>query len=26
VLSSSWGWGLLLGLSWAVITRIRELL
>lgn len=26
VLSSSWGWGLLLGLGWAVITRIRELL
>ena len=26
ILSSSWGWGLLLGLSWAVITRIRELL
>ncbi|WP_398330716.1 rhomboid family intramembrane serine protease [Vulcanococcus sp.] len=26
VLSSSWGWGLLLGLTWAVITRIRELL
>jgi len=23
---SSWGWGLLLGLLWAVVTRIRELL
>ena len=26
ILSSSWGWGLLLGLGWAVVTRIRELL
>jgi|Laugresu1bdmlbsd_1035121.scaffolds.fasta_scaffold14916_2 membrane associated rhomboid family serine protease len=26
LLSSSWGWGLLLGLGWALITRIRELL
>jgi hypothetical protein len=26
LLSSSWGWGLLLGLSWAVITRLQELL
>ena len=26
LLCSSWGWGLLLGLLWAVVTRIRELL
>ena len=26
LLSSCWGWGLLLGLSWAVITRLKELL
>ena len=26
LLSSCWGWGLLLGLGWALITRIRELL
>ena len=26
LLSSSWGWGLLLGLFWAVITRVKELL
>ena len=26
LLSSSWGWGLLLGLLWAVITRVKELL
>jgi len=26
LLSSSWGWGLILGLGWAVVTRIRELL
>ena len=26
LLSSSWGWGLILGLSWALITRVRELL
>lgn len=26
LLSSSWGWGLLLGLGWAVITRLQELL
>jgi membrane associated rhomboid family serine protease len=26
LLSSSWGWGLILGLSWAVISRVRELL
>lgn len=26
LLCSSWGWGLLSGLSWALITRIRELL
>jgi len=26
LLSSCWGWGLLLGLGWALITRIKELL
>lgn len=26
LLSSSWGWGLILGLVWALITRVRELL
>jgi membrane associated rhomboid family serine protease len=26
LLSSSWCWGLLLGLSWALITRLKELL
>jgi len=26
LMCSSWGWGLLLGLLWAVVTRIRELL
>lgn len=26
LLSSSWGWGLILGLSWALISRVRELL
>ena len=26
LLSSCWGWGLLLGLSWALITRLKELL
>ena len=26
LLCSSWGWGLLLGLLWAVITRVKELL
>ena len=26
LLCSSWGWGLLLGLLWAVITRVKELM
>ncbi|MFM7651777.1 MAG: rhomboid family intramembrane serine protease [Vulcanococcus sp.] len=26
LLSSSWGWGLILGLGWALVSRVRELL
>ena len=26
LLSSSWGWGLILGLGWAMVSRVRELL
>jgi len=26
LLSSSWGWGLILGLAWALVSRVRELL
>jgi len=26
LLSSSWGWGLLLGLGWALVSRLKELL
>ena len=26
LLSSSWGWGVILGLGWAVVSRVRDLL
>ena len=26
LLTSTWGWGLILGLGWALVSRVRELL